>query len=123
MSERSDEGFVMMDALVAVAILGLVGSGALALANNLLAGQERQLDRSLALLTSELLARQYAEFGPDPAATSSLFEDELFTYEFAAAGEPTDSSRLRPMVVIAREKGQSGAEELRLDFLAAAGPS
>jgi hypothetical protein len=113
----------MMDALVAVAILGLVGSGALALATNLLAGQERQLDRSVALLTSELLARQYAEFGPDPATTGPRVEDELFIYEFAAVGETVEGSRLRPMVVIARGRGQSGAEELRLDFLAATGPS
>lgn len=117
-----DAGFVMMDALVAVAILGLVGTGALALATGLLAGQERQLDRSAALLTSELVARQHAEFGPDPAGLGS--GDAQFAYEVTATGEPARGSRLRPMVVIARTKGVSASEVLRLDFLtAAAGPS
>jgi len=116
-----DEGFVMMDALVAVAVLGLVGTGAQALATGLLAGHDRQLDRSAALLTSELVARQYAEFGPDPAGLH--FEDEQFAYEVTASDEAVNGSRLRPMVVIVREKQQGAAEVLRLDFLAAAGPS
>lgn len=116
-----DEGFVMMDALVAVAILGLVGTGALSLANGLLAGQDRQLDHSAALLMSELVARQYAEFGPDP--TAARIEDERFLYQVTVAGEhPAGGSRLTPMVVIVRERGQ-GAEVLRLPFLASAAGS
>lgn len=112
-----DEGFVMIDALVAVAILGIVGTGVLALASGLLAAQERQLDRSMALLTAEMLAQQYAELGP---ASGSRVEDEAFVYEIVAGDHPPDGTRLRPMVVIVRTKGQESAEVLRFDFLSAA---
>ena len=113
---RDDEGFVMMDALVAVAILGLVGTGALGLTTTLLGAQDRQLDRSVALVMSELVARQYAEFGPDAAGVRPA--DEQFDYEVVVAGKPAKGSRLTPMAVVARDKGEGGAELLRLDFLA-----
>ena len=114
---RGDDGFVMMDALVGVAILGLVGTGAIMLANGLLAAQDRQLDRSAALLTSELLARQYATFGPDPLGTT--VGDGMFDYEVVASGTAPAASRLTPMAVVVREKGRAN-EVLRLDFLAGA---
>lgn len=109
-----DEGFVMLDALMAAAILGLVGTGALALANDLLSGLDRQLDRSSALLTSELLARQYSELGPNPAGSRT--EDELFVYEVVATGESVAGSRLQPMAVIVRNSDPRPV--LQLDFLA-----
>jgi hypothetical protein len=115
---RGDDGFVMMDALVGVAILGLVGTGALMLANGLLAAQDRQLDRSVALLMSELLATQYAAFGPNPSSSPST--DGMFDYEVVASGIARAGSRLTPMIVVVRERGRKN-EVLRLDFLA--GPS
>lgn len=115
---KSDAGFVMMDALVAVAVLGLVGTGALALATGLLSGQDRQLDRSVALLMAELLARQYALLGPGPAGAGLV--DEQFTYDLVRSGEAPGGSRLVPMVVVVREKGPRAPEVLRLDFLASA---
>lgn len=114
---RGDDGFVMMDALVGVAILGLVGTGALMLADGLLAAQERQLDRSSALLTSELLARQYATFGPNHSESPI---DRMFDYVVVSSGTAQTGSRLKPMAVIVRDKGRAN-EVLRLDFLA--GPS
>jgi hypothetical protein len=113
---NGDEGFVMLDALVAVAILALVGTGALALASDLLSRLDRQLDRSSALLMSDLVAQQYAELGPNPAATR--VEDELFVYEVVATGEPASESRLQPMAVIVRNSRSRSAQVLQLDFLA-----
>lgn len=113
-----DEGFVLMDALAAVAVLGIAGTGVLALAGSLLAAQDRQLDRSMALLTAEMLAQQYAELGPPHPAPR--VEDEAFIYEIAPSDQPPDGARLMPMVVIVRTKGQESAEVLRFDFLSAA---
>ena len=111
---RGDDGFVMMDALVGVVILGLVGTGALMLANGLLAAQDRQLDRSAALLMSELLATQYAAFGLTPSG--SLSTDGMFDYEVVTSGSAPAGSRLTPMAVVVREAGRAN-EVLRLDFL------
>lgn len=113
-----DDGFVMMDALVGVAILGLVGTGVLMVANGLLAAQDRQLDRSVALLMSELLATQYAGFGLNPSG--SLSNDGIFDYEVVASGTAPAGSRLTPTAVVVREAGRAD-EVLRLDFLS--GPS
>lgn len=114
-----DGGFVVMDALVAVAILGIVGTGALMLVNGLLVGQDRQLDRSVALLMSELLAKQYARFGP--ASSLTRFQDDTFAYDVVAAGGKQPGSRMTPMVVVVSDTGGSRLEVLRLDFLAEVG--
>lgn len=110
----ADDGFVMIDALVGVAMLGLVGTGALMLANGLLSAQDRQLNRSSALLTAELLATQYATFGPDPLGPT--VGDAMFDYEVVAPGAASAGSRLTPTAVTVREKGREN-EVLRLDFL------
>jgi Tfp pilus assembly protein PilV len=75
---RSESGFVVIDALVAVLTLSLTGTVLTATAVGLLQREMSALDRSVALVMSQSLMRQYPLLG-DQQVT-----DELFDYRTAS---------------------------------------
>jgi hypothetical protein len=113
-----DAGFVMIDALMATALIALAGTTVVFIANGLSTEKERVLDRSVALVMSQSIMKQYLMLGP--AAVDQLqHEDELFTYE-VSEGEPSPAlGATRPIAVVAEPKIGAG-RSVQLDFLAPA---
>jgi hypothetical protein len=70
-----DAGFVLVDALVAVGLVAAAGTLVYAIGNDVLQSQERALDRSMALATMAMLAKEYSVAG----ATRET-EDSAFSY-------------------------------------------
>ena len=77
----AEGGFIAMDALVAVAVLALAGTALVGTALSLLQRETSTLDRSVALVMSQSLMRQYEVLGGNlPVST---MEDEHFTYRMS----------------------------------------
>ena len=76
----AEGGFVAVDALVAVAVLALAGTVLVGTALGLLERETSALDRSVALVMSQSLMRQYEALGELPAAATA---DEHFTYRIS----------------------------------------
>jgi hypothetical protein len=113
-ARNSDAGFVLLDALLATALAAFAGGIILSVSSSMSTRQGRELDRSVALVMSQTLMRQYILLG-DAAIER---EDELYRYAIVPAGHVAGTSLLRAMAVVAVAKG--GGQPLRLDFLAAA---
>jgi len=113
-SGHGDEGFVLLDALLATALLAAAGTTIALVSGAVLAEQDRQLERSVALLMAETAMREYIAFGD----TSASGADERFRYDIIATGAAVaGTTRLQAMAVVALEQA-GGRELLRLDFLA-----
>lgn len=109
-----DEGFVLLDALLATVLVAAAGTTIVLIAVSTLADLDRQLQRSIALLMAETAMREYITFGNGSAAGA----DEVFRYDVVATGETVAGpSHLQAMSVVARAR-DGGREVLRLDFLA-----
>ena len=113
-SSRQDQGFVLLDALLATALVAAAGTTIVLIAGSILAEQDRQLERSAALLMAETAMREYTAFGSASASSA----DERFRYDVVATGAAVPgTSQLEAMAVVALPKA-GGEEVLRLDFLA-----
>lgn len=107
-----DAGFVLLDALMAVALAAFAGGTIISIANSMLEQQARELDRSVALVASQSLMRQYlllGEVGP--------LQDELYRYDLVSEG-PANTSTLRSVAIVAVPLNGIGGRDVRLDFLA-----
>jgi hypothetical protein len=110
-----EDGFVVLDALMAVGLVALAGTTTVLILLGVLQRQGDELDRSVALVMSQSLMRQYlliAGTGSSSLETS----DEGFTYEVSVAADPETPSMQRA-AVIAKGRARKNAGELRLDFL------
>jgi hypothetical protein len=117
---RSDSGFMLLDAVLAVGLLAFAGTVIIMIANTMLGQQERELDRSVALVASQSLIKQYLLLGPVSGASLER-EDELFAYRFEQSAEPVaGTTKLVEMALLANPKSGRAADAVRLDFLAPA---
>jgi hypothetical protein len=110
-SSPADAGFVLLDALMATALAAFAGGIVIMISNGMLAQQGTELDRSVALVMSQSLTRQYVVFGDEP----SELEDELYRYVVEKAGAVEGTTSLRAMAILANPK--TGGAPVRLDFL------
>lgn len=109
-----DGGFVLLDALLATALVAAAGTTIALIVGSTLADLDRQLQRSVALLMAETAMREYINFGNGSASGA----DEAFRYDMVATGATVaGASQLQAMAVVARLR-DGGREVLRLDFLA-----
>jgi type II secretory pathway pseudopilin PulG len=123
MAERPapvDAGFILLDAVLAAGLLALAGTVIVMIANTMLTQQQRELDRSVALVASQSLIKQYLLLGA-AFETSLEHEDELFRYSFEPGANPVaGTSTLVEVAVWARPKSGRAMDAVRLDFLAPA---
>jgi hypothetical protein len=113
----SESGFVAIDALVAVLTLSLAGTVLVATAVGLLQREMSTLDRSVALVMSQSLMRQYPLLGDQEIA------DELFAYR--TSRRPYDDA---PGLIVVDVEAEpiapiSGGTSAVLTFLAKPGAS
>lgn len=106
----SQGGFVLLDALLAAALVGVAGSGVVAIATDMLDRQARELDRSVALVASRALIQQYILVG------TTTQSDELYRYEIVLGGPVPGTAALRQAEVVAEP--MKGSPSVRLAFLA-----
>lgn len=107
---RNDGGFVLLDALLATALLAMAGGSIVLVANDMLDQQSKELDRSVALVAARSLVQQYVLLG----STSAV--DELYRYEIVLGDPVEGTAELRQAVVVARPLVSAPA--VSLDFLA-----
>jgi hypothetical protein len=83
MNERAtaQDGFVVVDALVAIIVLSLAGTVLIGTAVGLLDREASALDRSVALVMSQSLMRQYELLGDELDAARTT--DEHFAYRIS----------------------------------------
>lgn len=117
---RADAGFILLDAVLAAGLLAFAGTVIIMIANTMLTREERELDRSVALVAAQSLVKQYLLLGP-ALATKLDGEDELFVYSFEPADVPVVGTDMLVEVTLwARPRSGRAAEAVRLDFLAPA---
>lgn len=125
MAERpapADAGFILLDAVLAAGLLAFAGTVIIMIANTMLTQQQRELDRSVALVASQSLIKQYLLLG-SAFETGLEHEDELFRYSFEPAPDPVDgTTALVEVALWARPKSGRAMDAVRLDFLAPAAP-
>ena len=108
------DGFVLVDALMAVVVASAAGVVALSIGVNLLQNQDRQLDRTVALATVHQIAKEVLLTGP---AAMQGHEDDLFVYELR---QQLGQAGLAELSVSARPK--SAGQLITLAFLAPTEP-
>ncbi len=117
---RADSGFILLDAVLAVGLLAFAGTVVVMVSNTMLMQQERELDRSVALVGTQSLVKQYLLLGPTLASGLDR-EDELFAYGFEPSQKPVaGTTALVEIAVWARPKSGRDTDAVRLDFLAPA---
>lgn len=117
---RPDGGFILLDAVLAAGLLALAGTVIIMIANTMLTREERELDRSVALVGAQSLVKQYLLLGPALAAKLER-EDELFIYSFEPGDAPVaGTDALAAVTLWARPRSGRAADAVRLDFLAPA---
>lgn len=117
---EDDGGFVLIDALLAAGLLALGGTVVLAIAMSLLDRQRAELDRSVALVNMQSLAKQYLLVEPQNRSRLES-ADELFTYSFTRAESPVQGTeQLALWKIVATPRNR--AEPIELTFLGPAGP-
>lgn len=115
---RADSGFMLLDAVLAVGLLAFAGTVVILVANTMLGQQERELDRSVALVASQSLIKQYLLLGPASEARLER-EDELFVYRFEQSARPVaGTSALVEIALLAEPKSGRRLDAVQLDFLA-----
>lgn len=119
---RADAGFILLDAVLAAGLLAFAGTVIIMIANTMLTQAERELDRSIALVGSQSLIKQYLLLGAASQAQLER-EDELFVYGFEPNPDPiAGTTALIEVTLWARPKSGRAADAVRLDFLAPAAP-
>lgn len=117
---RADGGFILLDAVLAAGLLAFAGTVIIMIANTMLTQQERDLDRSVALIGSQSLIKQYLLLGSAFEASLER-EDELFAYSFEPSPKPVEgTTALVEGTLWARPKSGRAIDAVHLDFLAPA---
>lgn len=97
---KSDQGFVLVDALAAAAVLAFAGTTVLLIASAAISRAEEDLDRSLALLTIEGFAAELRLATPESMSVAFPFQQGHLRYELSS--EPTVGSGRRHVVSVYR---------------------
>ncbi|OEO31856.1 hypothetical protein VW23_014360 [Devosia insulae DS-56] len=117
---QPDAGFILLDAVLAAGLLAFAGTVIIMIANTMLTQAERELDRSVALVGSQSLIKQYLLLG-SASAPQLEREDELFVYSFEPSPEPVaGTTALLEVTLWARPKSGRPSDAVRFDFLAPA---
>ncbi len=104
--------------MLAAGLLAFAGTVIIMIASTMLTQQQRELDRSVALVGSQSLIKQYLLFG---ASAGLEREDELFVYSFEPGSQPVaGTAALAEVTLWARPKSGRAVDAVRLDFLAPA---
>jgi hypothetical protein len=111
----SDAGFVIVDALMAIGLVAAAGTMVTLSTLGILQRQGEELDRSVALVMSQALMRQYLVLD-GTQRTHLEAHDELFSYGVDEDTE-NDLSLVRKAVVLATAKSGEVDSQLRLEFL------
>jgi hypothetical protein len=120
-TSASDAGFILLDALMAVALLTIAGTSIVLVVNDLERRVDGELDRSVALVMSQALMKQVLLVGTDAAAQLEQ-SDELYEYQVVASADPVPGTiRVRAQAIVARPKHGTRGTDVRLDFLAGSG--
>jgi hypothetical protein len=115
---KSNEGFILIDALLAAALLALGGTMALSICMSVLDRQRIELDRSVALVNMQSLVKQFLLVAP---RNRDRLEnaDELFTYAFSSDLPVEGTTLLVQWKIVATPR--AGGEAVELAFLGPAG--
>lgn len=116
--DSSADGFVLVDALVAVALVAAAGTMAYLIGHQLLAEQDRRLDRSVALMNMRALIQEITLTGIPPDG-GTIFEEGEYSYVVLHDRMTADAGQMVALTIEARPS-HSG-ETSRLSFLASAG--
>jgi hypothetical protein len=84
----ADRGFILVDALMAAMLAGAAGTVIYAIGAELLQRQDELLDRTVAVTTIHMLAKQLLVTGTVPEGTA----DEAFTYEVKPVADSRSGS-------------------------------
>jgi hypothetical protein len=80
-------GFVLVDALVAVALIGSAGTVVYMIGHGMLQQQDERLDRSVAFANLDAIAKEAVLLGaPQPGVVR---EDESYSYVVATSASPS----------------------------------
>jgi type II secretory pathway pseudopilin PulG len=119
LQSKSEAGFVLLEALVAAALVAMAGTIILMTGQNSLRAQDSALDRSAALVTMETFSRVFQVLGAEAAATVLPADDETFRYALAPTGDAGDvGAVLRYLKLEAHFKTSPTLPPLTLEFLA-----
>lgn len=115
---HGDAGFIMLDALLATALVALAGTTIVTIAIQLFQQQDAALDRSVAIVMSQSLMHQYLAFGLANGAPVEI-DDERYSYRVVKDGTPVAGTRLlETIAIVAQPKGEVRSVSERLEFLA-----
>jgi hypothetical protein len=121
-SSKTDEqgGFIMLDALMAIALVAIAGSTIVMIVSNLLQQQGAALDRSVALVMSQSLMRQAMLLGP---SQTKLIEtsDELYDYVIETKAPESALGSTRESTISASPHSGTGGGSQELEFLSTDG--
>lgn len=110
-----DAGFILLDALMAVVLVSAVGGIVYGVGTNLIGALDRQLDRSMALATMDMMSKQLLATGFVGGVAG--LEDDVFIYHIERAGSV--DSYLATFTIVARSKAVGST--ISLSFLAPRG--
>lgn len=117
-NSHPDDGFIMLDALMATALLALAGTTIVTIAIQLFQQQDAALDRSVALVMSQSLMHQYLAFQSSNGAPVQA-DDERYSYKVVMDGAPVAGTKLlEALAIVAEQKGARHGAPERLEFLA-----
>jgi hypothetical protein len=114
---EGDEGFIVLDAVMATALVALAGTTITIIALQMLRQQDAALGRSVALVMSQSLMHQYLLLG---GAGGFEEGDEHFSYRVFRGGRAPKGTVLLETVAIVAEPKASGdpAWAEKIEFLA-----
>jgi hypothetical protein len=105
---RRDRGFVLVDAVVASAILAVVGTAAVTLAMTVLSRGDDLLDRSLTLINLESKSYEVMAVGADGITLLDPSPDGVFDYAVQIqSGAPVEGALVSVLV----EAKSAGSEQ------------
>lgn len=111
---RTTGGFVLVDALVAVALLTATGAVIYTVGSDLLSREDRRLDSSMALMNLRAIAQEIVLVGVPPPGI--VRKDDLYTYVVREAADEAASPALVALTIEALPHGDG--EPLEIVFLA-----
>lgn len=114
-SRSSTDGFVLVDALVAVALVASAGTVAYLIGHQLLAEQDRRLDRLAALINMRALIQEITLTGI-PSDGETVMEEAGFSYLVLYNRTASDNRQLVALTIEAHPS--NSGEVSRLSFLA-----
>ena len=104
---QESDGFILIDALVAVALVASAGTIIYLIGQDVLQQQDRRLDRSVALTNLKSIAQETTLLGV-PRSTA-VREDELYSYNIRKT--PDESSVLLRTLTIEATPRRGGTPE------------